>query len=154
MTGSRRIAWIVVGAMMLGALAVSFWPKGSESLAAHSQRLASEFRCVDCEALSVADSSAASAREQRRDITRRLKRGESDAEIRQAYVNLYGESILLNPATGGIGVVVWALPVIALILGAAGVGFALRRWSRQPRLMPTDAETALVERRRAESGDV
>ena len=149
----RRSAWIGLALVAAGALTVAVWSGGDESRAEHTHRLAREFRCVDCEGLSVADSATASAREQRRDIARRLGRGESDGEIRRAYVDLFGETILLNPARDGVGVIVWALPVIALILGAAGIGFALRRWSRQPRLVPTEQDVRFVAERRAERLD-
>lgn len=151
---ARRWAWIGIGLVVVGALVGSLWPRGgSESIVAHTRRVAGEFRCVDCEGLSVADSATASARDQRRDIATRIRRGESDAEIRQVYVDRLGESILLNPASRGVGLIVWGLPIAAFILGAIGLGFALRRWQRQPRLSPTDADIALVNERRAESRD-
>jgi len=46
---------------------------------------------------------------------------------------------------------VWALPVIALLLGAAGLVVALRRWQRQPRLVATEADETLVAKAREES---
>ncbi len=144
MTG-RRLVWIGLAAVAVVVLAVALWPRGgTPSVAAHTRSLASELRCVDCEGLSVAESSTASAREQRRDISARIRRGESDAEIRQVYVDRFGESILLKPSSNGIGVIVWALPVVVLLVGAGGLVLALRRWQRQPRLVATDADEALV----------
>ncbi len=46
---------------------------------------------------------------------------------------------------------VWALPIAALLLGAGGLWLALRRWQRQPRLAATDADEALVAEERARS---
>ena len=60
---------------------------------------------------------------------KRIRAGQSDAEIRDAYVAIYGEHILLTPSNGGLGVVAWGVPVVALVIGAAGIVFALRRWS-------------------------
>jgi cytochrome c-type biogenesis protein CcmH len=108
---------------------------------------------VDCEGLSVADSSTASARQTRRDLAARIRRGESDGEIRQVYVDRFGESILLKPSSDGIGVLVWALPVVALLVGAGGVVLALRRWQREPRLVATEADEALVARAREGDDD-
>jgi cytochrome c-type biogenesis protein CcmH len=64
-------------------------------------------------------------------------------------VDRFGESILLRPEGGGLGLVVWGLPVAALALGAGGLALALRRWRRQPQLHPTEADEALVERARS-----
>ena len=60
---SGALVWIALGVVVLAVLVVALWPRsGTESVSAHTRRLASEFRCVDCEGLSVADSSTASAR--------------------------------------------------------------------------------------------
>ncbi len=148
-----RTAWGVLGAVIVVVLVVALWPRGDASVASHTQRLAGEFRCVDCEGLSVAESNTESAREQRRDIAVRIRRGESDGEIRRAYVDTYGESILLKPAGDGIGILVWGLPVLALGLGAVGIWVAIRRWQRQPRLAATAEDDALVAEHRGDPGD-
>jgi cytochrome c-type biogenesis protein CcmH len=150
---SRRAVWIALAVVTVAVLVVALWPRsGTPSVAARTRSLASELRCVDCEGLSVADSSTRSARLVREDIAARLRRGESVDEIRQYYVDQNGESILLKPSSRGIGILVWALPVIALLLGAAGLVVALRRWQRQPRLVATEADETLVARAREESG--
>src|SRR5262245_30893954 len=124
--------WLLLGVIVVVVVAVAAWPRGGdESLDAHTRRLASEIRCVDCQGLSVADSSTGTARATRADIRARIRRGESDADIRRVYVDRYGETVLLKPASSGIGVLVWALPVAALLLGAGGLVLALRRWQRE-----------------------
>ncbi len=142
--------WILLGVLAIGAIGYAAWPRrGDESLTAHTRRLSSEIRCVDCQGLSVADSATSTARATRADIRARIARGESDAGIRQVYVDRYGETVLLKPASDGIGVLVWALPIAALLLGAGGLWIALRRWQRQPRLTATDADEALVAAERS-----
>ena len=140
---------MLLGVLVVGAVAYSAWPTGDESLDVHARRLASEIRCIDCQGLSVADSATASARATRADIRARIRRGEDDEEIRRVYVDRYGETILLKPSSDGIGVLVWALPIAALVLGAGGLVFALRRWQREPRLTATAADEELVARERA-----
>ena len=89
----------------------------------------------------------------RLDIAARIKRGQKDDEIRDAYVAIYGEHVLLTPSNGGLGVIAWGLPVLALVLGASGIAFAIRRGSRTPRLPATAADVALVDRERAHHPD-
>ena len=84
-----------------------------------------------------------------RSIRERVEAGDSDAEIRQAFIDKFGDSILLKPESGGIGIVVWGLPVAVLILGGGGLVFALRRWRREPHLHATAADEKLVEETRA-----
>ena len=147
---SRRVAWVVLGLVVIGVLAAALWPGGGdESESARVRRLASELRCVDCEGLSVAESATASARIERRDIAERVHRGDSDETILGFYVGKYRESVLLKPSSRGVGILVWVLPVLGLLLGAAALGFALRRWARQPRLTPTAADTEFVAEHRA-----
>jgi len=84
-----------------------------------------------------------------RDADRVADRDFEDAEIRQAYIDKFGPSILLKPESGGLGILVWGLPAAALVLGAGGLVLALRRWRREPHLRPTDADRELVQRARS-----
>ncbi|HEX6312869.1 MAG TPA: cytochrome c-type biogenesis protein [Acidimicrobiia bacterium] len=147
----RRLApWIALGAVVTVTLAVVVWPDGGDpSPRARARALAEEFRCPECQGLSVADSSAPTARAMRADIRERIAAGQSDEEIRQSMVDRFGESVLLRPQGGGIGFVVWGLPVIAVVLGAGGLAYALWRWRRQPAAHATAADEALVERARS-----
>ncbi|MGZ6896488.1 MAG: cytochrome c-type biogenesis protein [Acidimicrobiia bacterium] len=154
MTNARKLVWIGIAAVAAVVLAVALWPGGGDtSVAARTRSITSDLRCVDCEGLSVADSATASARATRKDVAARVRRGESAAEIRQVYVDRDGESILLKPAGNGVGLLVWALPVIAVILGAGGLLLAIRRWQRQPRLAATAEDEAIVAAYRAEHAD-
>ena len=145
----RWLPWIVIGVAVAGVLLYTAWPRGADdSTAARTHRIASELRCVDCESLSVADSATSTAAATRADIASRIRHGESDAEIRQVYVDRYGESVLLQPSNKGLGVLVWALPIAALVIGAGGIVLALRRWQRQPRLVASEADEELVAHER------
>src|SRR3989442_6589241 len=84
------------------------------------------------------------------DIRRRVDAGESDAEIRQAYVDRYSEQILLKPRGSGFGALVWALPVVVLVLGGGGLAIRFRRWRLQPALAPTQADPRPGEQAPAE----
>jgi cytochrome c-type biogenesis protein CcmH len=142
--------WILLGVLVVGAFTYAVWPSsGTETVAAHTRRLAAELRCVDCQGLSVADSDTSTASATRVDIAARIRRGESDSQILQVYVDRYGESVLLKPASNGIGALVWALPIAALVLGAGGLFLALRRWQRQPRLVASAEDEELVREERA-----
>ena len=67
----------------------------------------------------------------RQDIARKLEAGESPEQIRQEFVALYGPQVLGEPPKRGINLLVWVLPAVGLILGAAWLYFAMRRW-REP----------------------
>jgi cytochrome c-type biogenesis protein CcmH len=142
--------WIGLAVVVVVALAVVLWPNGDQSPAARAHALETELKCPECQGLSVADSQAPTSRAIRVDIKRRIADGQSDAEIRQAYVDDYGESILLSPRDSGISLIVWVLPVVFLALGATGIVFALRRNRGEPHLHATAADERLVERTRGD----
>ncbi len=145
----RALAWIALAAVVVVTLAIVAWPRGGkESDASRVRNVSSELRCPDCEGQSIEQSSTETARAARADIRRRVAAGESDADIRQAYIDKFGESILLKPEGGGLGILVWGLPAAAVVLGGGGLVLALRRWRREPHLHPTDADRDLVQRAR------
>ncbi len=139
-------AWIALAVVVVVALAVVVWPNGSESPAARAHDLETQLKCPECRGLSVADSQAPTSRAIRADIKRRIKAGQSDETIRQAYVSTYGQDILLTPEDSGVSLIVWILPVVVLALGATGIVFALRRNRGQPHLHATEADERLVQR--------
>jgi cytochrome c-type biogenesis protein CcmH len=98
-----------------------------------------------CQGLSVADSHSPTAEAMQDDIRRRVEAGESDAAVKAYYVSRYSEWVLLDPETSGVGVIVWVLPVAALLLAVGGLALAFRRWRRQPARSATDEDRALVE---------
>ena len=137
--------WLGLAAVVVIAVVVLVARSApSNSPAARAARLENQLACPVCTGESVADSNAPESRAIRADVVKRIRAGQSDAEIRDAYVAIYGEHILLTPSNGGLGVVAWGVPVVALVVGAAGIVFALRRWSITPRL----AATADDDRRR------
>lgn len=143
------LAWGALVAVVVITLAIVAWPRGGDpSEASRVRSLGSELRCPDCEGQSIEQSSTETARAARADIRRRVAAGQSDGEIRQAYIDKFGASILLKPEGGGLGIVIWGLPAAAIVLAGGGLVIALRRWRREPHLHPTDADRELVGRAR------
>ncbi|MBW3626598.1 MAG: cytochrome c-type biogenesis protein CcmH [Actinobacteria bacterium] len=127
----RRASWLAVVGLVVVALALGASPGDAPpSLEARADAIASELRCPVCQGLSVKDSDSDTARSIRDDIRERLASGASDAEVRQAYVDRFGQWILLRPPADGFGALVWVLPAMALVAAAGGLALALRRWRR------------------------
>jgi len=140
------LALVAVAAVTVAVLVARSAPDDSD--AARAARLAREIKCPVCEGLSVADSPEAVSEAIRTDLRRRVDAGEADDEILAAYAARYGEEVLLRPEGGGLGLVVWGLPVLLLVAGGGALAVALRRWSREPRLEASAADEALVARAR------
>ena len=133
---------VVAVALVIGGAGRS---SGHRSAGARTEAIAADLRCPVCQGLSVADSHSPTAESIKEDIRRRVDAGESDAAIKAVYVGSYGEWILLKPETSGVGVLVWVLPVLALLLAVGGLALAFRRWRREPSRVATDEDRALVE---------
>jgi len=114
--------------------------------------LAAQLRCVVCQTLSVADSPSETANQMRQIIRERLAAGETPEQVRQYFVQRYGEWILLAPPKEGFNLLVWVVPFVGLGAGLVLVVIVLRRWSRNPAAAApsTPVDPAMRERIRRE----
>lgn len=143
---TRLLAWAGVAAVIAAALTIGLLPDGAGgALAGRADRIAAGLRCPVCQGLSVKDSDSPTSRDIRADIRRRIDGGQPDDEIRRAYVERYGEWILLRPGTSGFDALVWAVPAAVVAGGAVALGGLLWRWRRRHiTRAPTDDERRLV----------
>lgn len=146
----RRLAqWAAIAAVIAAALVLGVRPGGGGGAAADADRIAAGLRCPVCQGLSVKDSDSPTARDIRADIRRRIDEGETAQEVRQAYVDRYGEWILLRPGTSGFDALVWAIPAAVTAAGAVVISAAFWRWRRRRGRAPTDDDRRLVAVARA-----
>lgn len=107
-------------------------PTDDPELEANVRKLASQLRCPTCQALSIADSPSELAREMEGQIRDRLQAGMTPEEVRESFVDAYGEWVLLSPRPSGFNLLVYVLPFAGLLLGAGIVVVGMRRWLAQP----------------------
>lgn len=142
---TRAAGWAGVAALVAFALVLAARPAEPSAPSDRVVAIASGLRCPVCQGLSVADSDSETARNIRADIGRRLDAGERAPQIRQAYVDRYGEWILLRPGRSGFNALVWWLPPLGAAGGAATVIFALWRWRRSTGDSASEEDRRLVE---------
>jgi cytochrome c-type biogenesis protein CcmH len=125
----RWLPWAALVAVVVVALAVGTFDResGGRSDADRAQALAESFRCPTCRGQSVADSDAPAAQAIRQQIDRQIDEGSSDAEIRDYVLSRYPRSEQVPPRSGLAGLI-WVLPVAAVVIALAVLGFAFRRW--------------------------
>ena|SRR5436190_15514681 len=101
--------------------------------------IAAGLRCPDCQGLSVADSSSASAVAIRREIEAQLSAGRTPDEIRQSFVDRYGEWILLSPTAP----LAWLVPIGVLLVAIAllAVWVGRTRGAARPLSLPAVSES-------------
>lgn len=104
-----------------------------------TREVASQLRCVVCQGVSIEASPSQLAREMRALVRDQLAAGRSESEVKQYFVDRYGEWVLLEPEPTGFNLLVYVLPVLMLLGGATFVGVMARRWTTKA---PAEAEAS------------
>ncbi len=97
--------------------------------------LINEFRCMQCQNETLADSSVGLAADLRLEIHELILAGKSDDQIRDYLVARYGEFILFRPRMSLRNLWLWAAPGVLLL---AGLGIAVRVIRQRAQLPITD----------------
>ncbi|MFG3299434.1 cytochrome c-type biogenesis protein CcmH [Micromonospora chersina] len=83
-------------------------------------------RCPACQGESVADSRSPIAAAMRQVVADQLAQGRDGTEIRRWFVQRYGAEVLTDPPARGVRLLLWGVPVLALLAG----GYAALRTLR------------------------
>jgi cytochrome c-type biogenesis protein CcmH len=99
---------------------------------ARARSLQKEFRCLVCQGESIDESGAPLAADLRRLIREHIRKGESDAQIKDYLVARYGDFILMDPPLQANTYALWAAPLLVLLIaGGAGTLVVLRARKRK-----------------------
>lgn len=125
--GSFRL--FVVAVVVIAVVAITLAPTNSsnEQRITHLESLV---RCPSCDDLSVAESNTASSRAVRNEIAQSVRAGQSDTQILTDLEGVYGPTILLSPDAGGLGDLLWVVPVGVFVVGLVLYGRLVRRRAR------------------------
>ena len=108
---------------------------------ARAEGIGDQLRCLVCQNESIEGSSASLAKQLRVIIRQQVVAGDSSKSIKDYMVARYGIFVLLKPPFMPLTWLLYAMPVLALLLGA--LGFWLARLVRPAPPAPlSDAETA------------
>ena len=137
-------AWLAVGLVVVAALAVGTLAQPEPTDAERARALAATIRCPSCKSQSAVSSDTPSSLAVRALIAERIDAGDTDEEIRDYIASKYGREVLLDPAGSGFGGLVWALPVVFVIVAVAGLVVRFQGYGRRGR-HATAEDRALVE---------
>lgn len=105
-------------------------PKGTpltgEQLEHRTNEVGGLLRCPVCQGLSVADSPAQMAVNMKGQVRELLARGFTEKQILSYFEQSYGQFVLLEPKFEGINLLVWLLPLAAVIGGALIIRMKMR----------------------------
>ncbi|MFS3133924.1 cytochrome c-type biogenesis protein CcmH [Gluconacetobacter sacchari] len=120
---------LAVGLAPLAAIAID---DPSEMLSdpaqeARAEAIGAQLRCLVCQNESIEDSSAGLARDLRHVVREHVARGESNRQIMDWMVDRYGNFIRLKPPLTIGTVLLWLMPVLALLVGGVVAFLSFRR---------------------------
>jgi cytochrome c-type biogenesis protein CcmH len=125
----RRVAVLFALMLAFGVPALAVEPDEmlkDPALEARARTLSQTLRCMVCQNESIDESNAPLARDLRLLVRDRIEKGDTDTAVREFLVARYGEFILLEPRFGARTVLLWAAPLIVLLIGIAGIVLAMR----------------------------
>lgn len=139
-----RLASLMLLASGLGVRIVAQGVPSDSAVNAMTRALASELRCPVCQGLSLQDSPSDLAQQMRAVIRDQLKAGKTPNEVRAYFLEKYGEWILLEPKPNGVNLLVYVVPILAVLGGLIVVGGAVRKWTAAPAGAPSDPTQPVV----------
>jgi cytochrome c-type biogenesis protein CcmH/NrfF len=122
---ARRLATAALLLLLLAGAGVAVW-RSAAPRPESAQTIAAQLLCPACQGESVAQSQSPMAAAMRDTIAQQLAAGRSPRQVRQYFVDRYGPSILADPPHGGLGVVLWASPIVIFAVTVA-LAWRIRR---------------------------
>jgi len=107
-------------------------PISGAMLDQRTNEVAGLLRCPVCQGLSVADSPSTMARDMKQNVREMLARGYTQEQILSFFERSYGQFVLLKPKFQGVSLLVWLLPIAALIFGAVVVMSKAKQLEQEP----------------------
>ena len=135
---SERVQNLVYGVMAVLALAVIVVGLVQGDAAAPTdaervQSLAASIKCPFCNGESLAESQSSVAAEYREIIAQRVADGVSDDAVIAEFAAKFGDSYILDTSTSRWSFALWLVPALAVVGGAAVVGWMYRAGRRRTR---------------------
>lgn len=102
-------------------------------------QIADQLNCPICQGQRLSECPIQVCQEMRAEIVQRLREGQQESEIIQAFVDRYGKQVLNQPPAEGFHLLAWVIPFIGLAAVLVTGGWVLRMWlRRRPAAVPVD----------------
>jgi cytochrome c-type biogenesis protein CcmH len=133
------LAMLVALVLVLPAFALDTAPAFDDPVQQERyQRITHQLRCLQCRSESIADSGVTLAADLRRQVREMMAAGKSDQEIFQHMTDRYGDYVLYKPPVNSRTWLLWAAPVLLLVIGGTAAAFVIVRKSKLPDTDPAD----------------
>ena len=142
-----------------GFLLQPAWAQDTQPTDDQVNAIAKQLYCPVCENVPLDVCPTQACEQWRETIRRMLAEGHSEDEIRQYFVEQYGDRVLATPPASGLNWLVYVIPPLGFLAGAFVLARAVRAWrrplrgeARSPSVTTDDPYVAQLEeelRRRA-----
>ncbi|WP_166265252.1 cytochrome c-type biogenesis protein [Marinobacter caseinilyticus] len=115
----RLLILVLLTVCSTAVLAVTddLYPLASESDRERFHSLTKELRCPKCQNQNISDSNSPIARDMKDEVHRMVREGASNEEIFEALVSRFGEFVRYKPQFDKRTALLWATPLIVILLG-------------------------------------
>ena len=138
------LPWIAMAVVVVATLLYGTFGQPDPTPAQRAQSIADGIRCPSCKSQAVSSSDTPASKAVRELIKEQIAAGKSNEEIRDYVDSRYpDQNLLLDPSGSGFPILVWALPVIFVIVAVAGLVVRFRDYRPGTRAV-TDADRDLV----------
>lgn len=117
---------IIIGLVMLAGPALAQEPDFDRI-----NEIAKELNCPTCAGINLADCRTLTCEQWREKIGELVAQGYTDQEVLDYFSTRYGTQVLQEPPRSGFTLVLWVLPVIALLAGGWWLVYTIRGWAQQ-----------------------
>lgn len=128
MIGKTGLAVIILCLWVFPIMAAETTEDAYES---QVRTIAKDLRCAVCQNQSVYESNSDLAKDMLNIIRDQIRAGRSEAEVRQYFLDRYGDYIYLEPRRTGMNWIIWGGPFIALAIGFWALVSAIKKWTRK-----------------------
>ena len=122
---AKNLIFGAIGALALMVIVVGLTQAGSTAPtdAERVDALASSIKCPFCNGESLSESQSSVAGEYRVIIAQRVADGATDDEVIDEFASKFGDSYILDTSTSRWSLVLWLVPILALVAGATVVAW-------------------------------
>ena len=92
--------------------------------------IAEDLNCPTCTGINLADCRTLTCEQWREKIGDLVDEGYSDQEVLDYFSTRYGTQVLQEPPRSGFTLILWVLPVIAILAGGAWLAYVIRGWRK------------------------
>jgi cytochrome c-type biogenesis protein CcmH len=122
---AKNLIFGAIGALALMVIVVGLTQGGTTAPtdAERVDALASSIKCPFCNGESLSESQSSVAGEYRVIIAQRVADGATDDEVIDEFASKFGDSYILDTSTSRWSLVLWLVPILALVAGATVVAW-------------------------------